>query len=297
MGYPNALELGKYVKPDNGVVGLLVEAGKPENNGKPFFLILDEMNLSHVERYFADFLSVMESNKPIPLHSDVTEWDGVPHELKLPANLFIIGTINIDETTYMFSPKVLDRANVIEFRVTDAEMKEFLDNPVEPELRDLIGKGSSMAADFVNIASNRVLDYSKKNDLQSVLLKFFKELKSVGAEFGYRTASEVYRFSGIISMLTRREGEEWELNQIADAAVMQKLLPKLHGSRRKLEPVLRILAALCLIDKNEADKYLNKSENLDLSDPTRIRFPLSLEKIIRMYNHAIQDGFTSFAEA
>lgn len=59
LGFPNALEREKYVKPDNRVLDLIIEANKNEN--KPYFLILDEMNLSHVERYFADFLSVMES--------------------------------------------------------------------------------------------------------------------------------------------------------------------------------------------------------------------------------------------
>ena len=70
LGYPNALNEGEYVLPENGVLNLLMEANKPENAGKPYFLILDEMNLSHVERYFADFLSVMESQDRIPLHPD-----------------------------------------------------------------------------------------------------------------------------------------------------------------------------------------------------------------------------------
>ncbi len=297
LGYPDALNHGKYIKPDNGVLDLIIESNKYENSKKPFFLILDEMNLSHVERYFADFLSAMESSEPIPLHSGETEWDGVPPELKLPENIFIIGTVNIDETTYMFSPKVLDRANVIEFRVTDAEMKEFLGNPLKPDFCNLKGAGSSMATDFFSIATNSTPDYSDKEALKTVLMGFFTELKKVGAEFGYRTASEIYRFAGIISMLTEREGDKWNLNQIADAAIMQKLLPKLHGSRRKLEPVLKLLAGLCLTDDSKAANYLKEYENLDLIDPAKVSFPISLEKIIRMYNRAQKDGFTSFAEA
>lgn len=96
-------------------------------DSKPHFLILDEMNLSHVERYFADFLSAIESTKgELLLHSEgdkdtllATESGGVmrvPRTLKIPDNVFVIGTINVDETTYMFSPKVLDRANVIEVK-------------------------------------------------------------------------------------------------------------------------------------------------------------------------------------
>ena len=78
------------------------------------------MNLSHVERYFADFLSAMESNEPVPLHNNDLIED-IPNQITIPENLFVIGTVNIDETTYMFSPKVLDRANTIEFNTFPAK--------------------------------------------------------------------------------------------------------------------------------------------------------------------------------
>ncbi len=58
-------------------------------------------------------------------------------KLSCPNNLFIIGTVNIDETTYMFSPKVLDRANVIEFRVTADEMKNYLNRTTVLDLNRL----------------------------------------------------------------------------------------------------------------------------------------------------------------
>jgi energy-coupling factor transporter ATP-binding protein EcfA2 len=94
---------------------------------KPYFLILDEMNLSHVERYFSDFLSAMESEEDIELHQAITgdvkeHKDQLPpRKIKLSENLMVIGTVNVDETTYMFSPKVLDRANTLEFLTQDAE--------------------------------------------------------------------------------------------------------------------------------------------------------------------------------
>ena len=131
LGYVNALDNTEYILPENGALQLLIEAN--ENQEKPYFLILDEMNLSHVERYFADFLSVMESKDKFKLHSsesnlNITDDDKfentieVPSTLGWPKNLFIVGTVNIDETTYMFSPKVLDRANVIEFRINETDM-------------------------------------------------------------------------------------------------------------------------------------------------------------------------------
>ena len=91
------------------------------------------MNLSHVERYFADLLSLIESGEPTELYRPVIGEDGtsqlrsgVEPTLQLPPNLFVIGTVNVDETTYMFSPKVLDRANVIEFRMERDELAGFL---------------------------------------------------------------------------------------------------------------------------------------------------------------------------
>lgn len=94
---------GAYVtKP---ALELILHAAK--HRDVPHFLILDEMNLSHVERYFADLLSATESNEGIPLYEGDARTSGgqeIPCKLKLPENLFIIGTVNVDETTYLFSP-------------------------------------------------------------------------------------------------------------------------------------------------------------------------------------------------
>ena len=87
------------------------------------------MNLAHVERYFADMLSGMESMQPcLPnLSFQNGSWRMHPskeEKLPYPRNLFIVGTVNVDETTYMFSPKVLDRANTLEFRVGTSDLLE-----------------------------------------------------------------------------------------------------------------------------------------------------------------------------
>src|SRR5690606_39030535 len=157
------------------------------------FLILDEMNLSHVERYFADFLSVMESDDKINLYSGALRKDlngnEVPNEIFWSKNLFIIGTVNIDETTYMFSPKVLDRANTIEFRVDERNIKSIFDLPSKIDLSVLESKGASMAKSFLEIANDNSVE--KEDEYTTVLIKFFNELKKIGAEFGYRTAVEI----------------------------------------------------------------------------------------------------------
>ena len=293
LGFPNALQPGKYVKPESGVLDLLIEANKPENADKPFFLILDEMNMSYVERYFADFLSAMESKEPISLWNpdeakgENNEVDRVPQKLALPKNLFIIGTINVDETTYMFSPKVLDRANVIEFKIAEDEMAEFLKDMKEIDRDSINGKAADMGVDFVEKACRK--DLKKDEKAIETLHSFFNELKGVNAEFGYRSATEIFRFicqaksnDDAAPMLTDAE--------ILDAAIVQKLLPKLHGSRKKLEPVLGRLWKLCFTgsgkDLNIAQEHVEKAQLKESAD-----------KIRRMYESATANGFTSFSEA
>ncbi len=155
----------EYVKPDSGIVDLIIRANL--NPKLPYFLVLDEMNLSLVERYFADFLSAMESDEDIHLYADGTTENGVPAKIKLPKNLFIIGTVNIDETTNMFSPKVLDRANTIEFRINKNEMDRFLASASKLDMQAMyfgdhkIGAGANMACHFIELARNKSLTTSK----------------------------------------------------------------------------------------------------------------------------------------
>ncbi|MGA0369806.1 MAG: McrB family protein, partial [Kiritimatiellia bacterium] len=291
LGYPNALESGKYCKPDNGVLDLILNAQQhPE---LPYFLILDEMNLSHVERYFADFLSAMESGEAIHLHEDTGEdWNGVPARLAIPKNLFVIGTVNVDETTYMFSPKVLDRANVIEFRVSEDEMSAFLENPLKPNLDAIAGQGAAYAKAFVAAAKSDVrLDEDLRKQVSAVLMTFFPALKEAGAEFGYRTAHEICRFVHFYLALSEGDGD---FDAAMDAAVMQKLLPKLHGSKKKLGPVLETLLRLCLKESARPEHDPIKEELLTQENAL---YPVSLEKLARMRQRLAEHGFTSFAEA
>ena len=301
LGYPNAITNNTYVKPENGVLDLILQAKENfESNSqptKPYFLILDEMNLSHVERYFADFLSAMESGEEIPLHKIHDENCKIPRSFSLPKNLFIIGTVNIDETTYMFSPKVLDRANTIEFRLTNQNLADYLNSEIPLNLNLLKGEGASMSDSFMET----VLMKSDKNlsDVEVDLKLFFSELKKSGAEFGYRTASEIGRLMFMLKQFDENG------DNLLDIAVMQKLLPKLHGSRNKLTKVLPVLGSFCLIDASNSkikedylDKYVaNLISEEDIFIDTNVKYRISLEKICRMYKNAIENGFASYAEA
>ena len=261
LGYPDAMNPGHYVKPETGVLDLVLKAAKDSDNS--YVLILDEMNLSHVERYFADFLSAMESGGELKLHGRTGELlDGVPATVKMPQNLWVIGTMNVDETTYMFSPKVLDRAQVLEFRVKAAEMAKFLEG--------------------------------KQDDAAEALNGFFPELAKVGAEFGYRTAGEFCSFVEKAAALGS------PIEEAVDAAIMQKLLPKLHGSRRQLEKPLEALWKLCLKKDSAASvETLAKVEGEIDTFPytTNCLYPISAEKIARLFKNAKDNGFASYAEA
>ncbi|MCK9450266.1 MAG: hypothetical protein M0Q90_01075 [Bacteroidales bacterium] len=290
LGYPNALKPEEYVKPDSGVLDLIIQANKQPD--LPHFLILDEMNLSHVERYFADFLSVMESKEEIPLYAEGTVENGVPSKLKVPSNLFIIGTVNIDETTNMFSPKVLDRANTIEFRVTQDEMKNFLSNIKDINMDALTGKGAGMAGSLLEMAASKEFATTDIAEINVALVQFFGELKKTGAEFGYRSATEILR---LINQLTVLDNT-LTTHQKIDIAIIQKLLPKLHGSRRKLCPVLETLGSFCINNEVKIIKDVFEKTDFDINGGN-VLYPLSLEKITRMYRGAIDNGFASFAEA
>ncbi|MDD2475042.1 MAG: AAA family ATPase [Dysgonamonadaceae bacterium] len=310
LGYVNALDNREYVLPENEALELIIRAN--EDRKKPYFLVLDEMNLSHVERYFADFLSVMESKDKIKLHSaeenlnsnannDFLDAVEVPSKISWPENLFVIGTVNIDETTYMFSPKVLDRANVIEFRISSKELGDYFDaNNNQLNMKMLceedtdVGKGAKYGESLVTIAKSKeaTKDATVLND---ELKKFFEKLQEIGAEFGYRSASEIQilfkKLDDIDISYSSRSNEK------IDIAIMQKLLPKLHGSRSKLVDVLFVLASFCY-DKDEfgVDELKKIFEKPD-KFATKIKYPISLEKINRMYRNVIDNGFTSYAEA
>jgi 5-methylcytosine-specific restriction protein B len=299
LGYPNALKKEEYVIPENGVLDLMLRAKQnlesEEEHPKPYFLILDEMNLSHVERYFADFLSTMESGDKIPLHKIDHESMVIPQAINLPKNLFIIGTVNIDETTYMFSPKVLDRANTIEFRLTEKDLIDFINSEVKLDMNKLKAQGANMSDSFMGMA----LQETDKNlkPTEEDLKLFFSELKKAGAEFGYRTASEIGRLMYMLKILGEKD------DNLLDIAIMQKLLPKLHGSRNKLSKILPVLGGFCLknnskIKEDYFDKFVSNvlTEN-DIESDSNIKYKISFEKICRMYKNAIENGFASYAEA
>ena len=239
----------------------LIKAAK-NDIGSPYFLILDEMNLSHVERYFADFLSAIESGQPIPLYSN----DDENYELDIPDNLLIVGTVNVDETTYMFSPKVLDRANTIEFptmaakEYMNSDFKEFdfkninyLMNPLEDlDVRNMNVYDLKDIFMFINCSEGNLWDV-----LSNELDLFQSILKKINFDFGFRVINEILRFM-FVSWRYEDSPQNWEnWERYFDAQVKQKILPKLHGSQKAIGQTINELFNACLIGrKNNADARL-----------------------------------------
>jgi hypothetical protein len=309
VGYPNGLDQSSYI----GKPALRVILEAMADPDQPYFLILDEMNLSHVERYFADILSALESDEAVSLHSDAERlFDGipVPQSAPLPKNLFIIGTVNVDETTYMFSPKVLDRANVIEFRMSHEDMQEFLRSAVKPDMSALAGRGAQFGESLVAAATgaHAGLSTELQKAFNEEFLLFFKILQEDGAEFGYRVALESARFVSFFESLGEEYADLSELHAAVDFLILQKLLPKLHGSRTKLGPLLKKLWLVCVTPFGEriddfaayvalASNGLNKSIEPSTDVGVTAPYPHSAEKVARMWRQLNENGFASFAEA
>lgn len=317
VGYPDALDKDRYEK--TKALDLILRADN--DRSKPYFLILDEMNLSHVERYFADFLSAIESpGEPLRFHHDEKERGDVPAIIEsLPKNLFIIGTINVDETTYLFSPKVLDRANIIEFRATREAMAGFLAAPVSAKTGEIAAAGSGFGTHFVDSANDEtavvIADDRMSSIMRGELLSLFEILSRYNVEFGFRTSSEILRyveFNRRTNAPVIPERVDAICRDTLDVQIMQKILTRLHGSRKKLTPILDDLEGFCerthvwdtTIPLSESDARTIIT-NLVITDNTIEVAPedeqspfyrLSTEKIKRMKSK-LEEGFASFAEA
>lgn len=302
-GFVNHLRLtgadgGGPVYQSTRILDLLLDAVRPENRYKPYFLILDEMNLSHVERYFSDFLSAMESIdggvilhcEGVPLPRASADGADVPETLKFPHNVFVIGTVNVDETTYMFSPKVLDRANVIEFRVAADAPVGFLASGGKP-VSDIAPAPSGYAEAFLELsyrarglngavpltlaadpAALPAETLESLHSCRSTIADLFGILQLRHQEFAFRAMAEMLRFLAVDYELTA-DKSKWDWAAAMDAQIIQKILPKLHGSKRKIGPLLTALATYC-----EAGDKLGAVKALD-SDTSADAYPVSGDKV------------------
>lgn len=196
LGYVNPLRPDAYTR--TGFLEFLMQA--VDNPELPHVAILDEMNLSHPEQYLAPILSAMErAGGTIHLHQEGDDFDGVPQRLPYPANLVLIGTVNMDETTHGLSDKLLDRAFTVEFWDVDV---------------DAYPGWAECKLDSV------VIDQAR-----AVLKELYTALRPGRMHFGWRTIADVLGF-------LRASGTGNSANEIAanlDSIVYAKVLPKLRG--------------------------------------------------------------------
>lgn len=292
VGFHNVI-LNQYQS--TGSLNLILRAS--HNKFIPHFLILDEMNLSHVERYFADFLSGIESEESIPLHNSEEIMD-VPKSLKLPPNLSVIGTVNVDETTYMFSPKVLDRANTIEFLPSPAvdymggtanneEMKGnivYLEDPLSDYDPD---PNKNLRRMDINKLRSKFggIKTGDGKELWMVLTKeinmFQNALRKAGFEFGFRVINEIVRFM-YVAWKYEKKPDKWDnWERYFDAQIKQKMLPKIHGNQRMLGNLFASLINLCL--KKDIEKDLKKRpRDVPYDVVQNAHYPTSAAKIKEM---------------
>lgn len=324
LGYFNPLT-GRYVR--TPFLELLMEAGREaqraEGEGReaaPFFAVLDEMNLARVEHYFSDLLSCMESGEAIHLHDDHAvaagetedEW-AIPKDLPIPPNLFVTGTVNVDETTYMFSPKVLDRAFTIELNEVDLAGYAADGSPGAgavgrlrlPRFHGLAGKWSKPETSDWEAFGELPGGWREK------LVTLNRVLEAEGRHFGYRVANEIGCFVNLAA--EQGDGTESTVRAAFDLAVLQKVLPKLHGTQQELQEVIHRLFEFAVDPEAKAPQGLEPTtlrwvdggferadgrHRSDEPSPEHITaaLPRTARQLWRMARRLQQRGFVSYIE-
>lgn len=312
IGYVSRIDGVRYVV--GPFLKFMVKAIQDPNT--PYFLCLDEMNLAPVEQYFAEFLSVVESRKvdkdgnvvtdPLVDYSSTEEYKSLIDQLfcddaerkayltevggkrlTIPQNLIVVGTVNMDETTFSFSRKVLDRAMTIEMNKVDlmAGLTNRHENIGKIEFADIIGK----AVEGVDVYAAH----------QTVCDKAIAYLKSINAtldktpfKVAYRTRNELLLYVvNNLSWKTDNELEEFVIARALDEITCMKILTRIEGDETKVSANFldnlgnAIKSGLVEIDKDLLQA--NKSHKGDAYQP------ISLDKLDEM-KERLKSGYTSF---
>lgn len=273
----------------------------------PYFLCLDEMNLAPVEQYFAEYLSVIESRKsheegtvttdPIleksaedwyrVLTSELTNEDNVRNRfleegICIPQNLIVVGTVNMDETTFSFSRKVLDRAMTIE--MNEVDLYGGL-----TKRHESIGKLDN--AELVGSAVEGVDIYNDNTDVCDIALRYLQKINDVleGTPFkiAYRTRNEFLLY--VVNNLPYCKDENgndleqgYVIARALDEITCMKVLSRIEGDDTKVSD--NFLDSLSKTVE-EGLKAVSGEENIVKS--------ISLAKLKEMKDKLVS-GYTSF---
>ena len=301
--WSDSTDLFGHVNLDNKFVpGAIVEFIKKaadDPNKLPYILCLDEMNLARVEYYFSDFLSIMETRDwvedeivtdnlvPKICYSGDEDAEKLYSNLMIPENLYIIGTVNMDETTFPFSKKVLDRANTIEFSYVDFNLPESI-SPNEAEVVEV--KNEFLRSDYLKLRTDCIDKWEAVKKFNKEITKINSVLEKSDSHFGYRMRDEI-----IFYMLYNDEFDLLDEKESFDNQIMQKILPRIQGSSESTATILRELFKICagsFINNNGQTDGLKMKSYLD--NKGFAYYPKSAEKICKMLRRYEDDDFTSF---
>ncbi|WP_294353778.1 AAA family ATPase [uncultured Clostridium sp.] len=265
----------------------------------PYFIVLDEMNLARVEYYFSDILSIMETrslnkedgeivtnrffDKKSLENTDsdayIKYWD-----VYLPDNVYIIGTVNMDETTFPFSRKVLDRANTIEFNKVNLSFD--FDSIFAEQEEPRVLHNDFLKSNFLKLADCRA---SKDIAVKVInnLMKINEILENYNYHFAYRVRDEITFY-----VIYAVENDLFTFEEAMDRCIVQKILPKISGSSNECFEALVDLFEYFTNVKFDNRNCLDESE-LDKKEKD-IKKTLTSEKLSLMIRRFIKDGFTSF---
>ncbi|MBQ8545957.1 MAG: DUF3578 domain-containing protein [Clostridia bacterium] len=246
------------------------------NPTKPYFLCLDEMNLARVEYYMSDILSAIETRRyesgmiitdPVVSSTNYgndTVSAGRYGKVILPGNLYIVGTVNMDETAFPFSKKVLDRANTIEFSYVDLlSMPSFSTATADK----ITVTNEFLVSKYITLNDCDAADREYIGSVCTTLSRINSILEIANAHIGYRVRDEI-----VFYMLNNREADLLDDKVAFDNQIMQKILPRVQGSSESIKTMLGELLKICESEKYEA----------------------SAKKINFMIKRYEEDGFTSY---
>lgn len=286
---------GKFIP--GKILEFLWKAGQEKN--KPYILCLDEMNLARVEYYLSDFLSVIETRdmKDGEIITDalVSEEDYGPDDkardkygvIRFPENLYIVGTVNMDETTFPFSKKVLDRANTIEFNYVDLNTtwQDAVEN-VEPLDED----NTFLRSNYLKLIECPEKEYPNVSGISAKLENLNQILQKANAHVGYRVRDEIAFY-----LLNNLESGVLNEDVAMDNEIMQKILPRIQGSSGSIKKMLCELFRELAGDFDQSESNNTADRMMDvLRASTHVRYPKSAEKIAFMVRRFEEDGFTSY---
>ena len=277
------------------VLDFLAEAQR--NPDHPYILCLDEMNLARVEYYLSDFLSVIETREfrgghiatdalvPDSIYGKDEAARKAYGELFFPENLYVVGTVNMDETTFPFSRKVLDRANTIEFNYVDL-VPDFSGTVESVRLKE---KNDFLKTEYLLLAQCPEDAQESVQQVCAQLEKINRILQTANAHVGYRVRDEICFY-----MLNNREAQLMSGDAALDHEIMQKILPRIQGSSASIKDMLCRLFREILA--GDYDRQAGDAAGMEkrIGQGGNIRYPLSARKVMFMVRRFEEDGFTSY---